>query len=470
MPSPAGTANPGLATFLASLRGNPVETSIEQLVSLLKRRQIRNSQPCAIATAHLLRRVLRAVRVADIAKLLERVQQVGQRLIAAQPRELAIGNVVRRVLGLIRDEAEENRDGEVLAAVDMGRESCTAAVNARRDGTSESTDTLDSRHNRDTGPLPKETSNERPPVLNHQTSYAASTKGSAVPSLFSFAPSKVASPLSTPGTQTPGSESPVVAPVVSTADTTHDLIAEVVEGVQEVIDELNQADDQIAGYALDHIHTGEVVLTHTPSMTVQKFFLKAAAKRKFTVVYAETFPIGHQAAHVTGITDDGGDEVEGNSERFLKSMTMAGVTVLLVPFSAVFALMSRINKVVLDTHVVSANGGLVAAAGAKIICKAANVHHTPVVVLSGVYKLSPVYPFNVGALIGFGDPKDVIGSQHGGLTQKVNIENPLFDYVPANLVDLYITNLGGHAPSYLYRIVADHYRSEDLHFMGSELE
>ncbi|KAL8813352.1 MAG: hypothetical protein Q9223_003045 [Gallowayella weberi] len=449
MPSSAGTVTPGLATFLASLKVSPVETSIEQLVSLLKRRQIRNSQPCAIATAHLLRRVLRAVRVADLAKLLERVQQVGQRLIAAQPRELAIGNIVRRVLGLIRDEAEENRDGEVPAHFDMGRESC---------------------YNGDTGPVPKETSNERPPVLANQISYAVGTKGSAVPSLFSFAPSKVTSPLSTPGTRTPGSESPVVAPVLSTADTTHDLIAEVVEGVQEVIDELNQADDQIAGYALDHIHAGEMVLTHTPSMTVQKFFLKAAAKRKFTVVYAETSPIDHQAAHVTGIADDGGDEVEGNSERFLKAMTVAGVTVLLVPFSAVFVLMSRINKVVLDTHVVSANGGLVAAAGAKIISKAANVHHTPVVVLSGVYKLSPIYPFNVGALIGYGDPKDVIGSQHGGLTQKVNVENPLFDYVPANLVDLYITNLGGHAPSYLYRIVADHYRSEDLHFMGSELE
>ena len=41
-----------------------------------------------------------------------RVQQVGKRLVAAAPKEVAIGNIVRRVLGLIREEAEEDREGE----------------------------------------------------------------------------------------------------------------------------------------------------------------------------------------------------------------------------------------------------------------------------------------------------------------------------------------------------------------------
>lgn len=91
--------------------------------SLLRRRQIRNSRPCAIATAHLLRRVLRALRVTNVATLIERVHQVGQRLIAAQPKELAVGNIVRRVLGLIRDEAEEDREGETNAHLGLDRES-----------------------------------------------------------------------------------------------------------------------------------------------------------------------------------------------------------------------------------------------------------------------------------------------------------------------------------------------------------
>lgn len=315
-----------------------------------------------------------------------------------------------------------------------------------------------------------------------------STNAPAITSLFSLLPSKGVSPLSTPGTQTPGGDSPVAAPLSSTPNTTQDLRAEVVEGVQEIIDELSQADDQIAGYALDHIHSGEFVIAYTGSMTVQRFILKAAAKRKFTVIHPGPFSDDHRPRKLAGNPNAGLDDEE-NSERFLKSLTVAGVTVVMVPFSAVFALMSRTSKVILDPHIVLADGSLVAPAGAKIIAQAARMHQTPVIVLSGVYKLSPVYPSDVRTLIEIGDPSSVVGYDQGSFLEKIDIKNPLFDHVPADLVDLYITNLyvgfffsfqqdfkadimfrGGHAPSYLYRIVADHYRNEDIHLMDSDME
>jgi translation initiation factor eIF-2B subunit beta len=98
-------------------------------------------------------------------------------------------------------------------------------------------------------------------------------------------------------------------------------------------------------------------------------------------------------------------------------------------------------KVILGTHVVLANGGLVAASGAKAIAKAASVHRTPVVVVSGVYKLSPIYPFDFDSLIEYGDAGKVLSYEDGDLVDKIDVENPLYDYVPAELVDLYITNL-----------------------------
>jgi len=55
-------------------------------------------------------------------KLIERVQSVGRRLIAAQPREMVVGNIVRRVLGLIREEAEGDHDAE-FALSEAGSES-----------------------------------------------------------------------------------------------------------------------------------------------------------------------------------------------------------------------------------------------------------------------------------------------------------------------------------------------------------
>ena len=41
---------------------------------------------------------------------------------AAQPREMVVGNVVRRVLGLIRDEAEDDHEAE-FALSEAGSES-----------------------------------------------------------------------------------------------------------------------------------------------------------------------------------------------------------------------------------------------------------------------------------------------------------------------------------------------------------
>lgn len=59
--------------------------------------------------------------------------------------------------------------------------------------------------------------------------------------------------------------------------------------------------------------------------------------------------------------------------------------------ATIFAIMSRVNKVILATHAVIANGGLIAAAGARVIAKAARVHRTPVIVVSGVYKLASMF-------------------------------------------------------------------------------
>lgn len=217
--------------------------------------------------------------------------------------------------------------------------------------------------------------------------------------------------------------------------------AEVLEGINEIIDELGQVDDQIAAYALDHIHSNEIILTHTSSTTVQKFLLKAAAKRKFTVIHAESFPNNHEATHATVSGTASSEDELMSVESFQKPLIALGITVILIPDSAVFALMSRVNKVILGTHSVLANGGLIAAAGTRVIARAAKVHQTPVVVVSGVYKLSPVYPFDFDSLIEYGDASKVLSYEDGDLVDKIEVQNPLYDYVPAELVDLYITNL-----------------------------
>jgi translation initiation factor eIF-2B subunit beta len=247
-------------------------------------------------------------------------------------------------------------------------------------------------------------------------------------------PEPEASLPSTPGSQSPGGH-------YSGNNFTKDLRAEVLEGINEIIDELGQVDEQISNYALEHIHSNEIILTHTSSTTVQKFLLRAATKRKFTVVHAESYPNNHEVTHATVSGTRPDDDELLSFESFQKPLIAHGITVILIPDSAVFALMSRVNKVILGTHSVLANGGLVAAAGTRVIARAAKVHQTPVVVVSGVYKLSPVYPFDFDSLIEYGDASKVLPYEDGDLVEKIDVQNPLYDYVPAELVDLYITNL-----------------------------
>lgn len=279
------------------------------------------------------------------------------------------------------------------------------------------------------------------------------------------------SPRASPGLGSPsGTASPSSRPSGA-----NDIRQEVVEGIGEIIDELEQSDEQIASYAVDHIHSDEIILTYSASITVQRFLLRAASKRKFTVIHAESYPNNHEKVHalVSGNPHHnpkdhedtvGADDSVFQFFQFHKTLTAAGITVILIPDSAIFAIMSRVNKVVLGTHAILSNGALVAASGTKLVVKAASAHHVAVVVLCGTYQLSPQYPYDPHIYREYGDASKVFPYQDAELLDNVEVENPIFDFVEPAYVDMYVTNLGGHAPSYLYRIIRDQYREEDVDF------
>ena len=400
----------------------------------------------------------------DIARLIKRIQEVGQQLADAQPKELAVGNIVRRVLGVIRDEAEEDREGDESLYSEAEAESPLAPEEGEdsslkqqarstpsltssplRHGAISSKDFQLSSYSESGQNIKDDTSAQQRPLTLSQPSFAAGTSQPILKSMFSLlshpVPSSSSSTTVASGTPTPEGQSSHLANALAGGSAARDLRAEVVEAIEEIIEELNTADDQIAGYALDHVHSNEIILTYTASVTVQKFLLKAAAKRKFTVFHAESYPNDHESVHATVTGSLKGNANGSGPDRFHKSLTTAGITVILIPDSAVFALMSRVNKVILGTHAVLANGSLVAAAGSRSIAKAASMHKTPVVVLSAVYKLSPIYPFSDDALIEYGDTSKMFSNEDTDLTERVEVENPLYDYVPSDLIDLYITNL-----------------------------
>lgn len=384
---------------------------------------------------------------------------MGARLIEAQPREVVVGNIVRRVLGMIRDEAKEDRTEDFSDSANNSeigsprREASDSQIN-RVDLTAPPS--YNSPRSAMASALRGETGGDdvfgprqggsRPPLMTSHTSYAVLNGVPVQQSMFNLL-SATATPSATPpNTASPQGKAPMNAASLAEriANSSKDLKAEVISGIEEIIDELEQVDDQIAGYAQEHIHSNEVILTHSSSLSVQKFLLKAAEKRKFTVIVAESYPNDHEATHATvsgKSRHNSEDSDELYMDSFMKPLTAAGVTVILITDASIFAIMSRVNKVILATHAVIANGGLVAAAGASIIAKAAKIHRTPVIVVSGVYKLSPEYPFEFESLIEYGDPGRVIQYDEGELVDSLEVDNPLYDYVSPDLVDLYITNL-----------------------------
>ncbi|EGN95551.1 hypothetical protein SERLA73DRAFT_186627 [Serpula lacrymans var. lacrymans S7.3] len=215
------------------------------------------------------------------------------------------------------------------------------------------------------------------------------------------------------------------------------------EAIQDVLDELETVYDNVSKNAKDHIHSDEIILTIGKSATVEAFLKSAAHYRKFTVIVAETAPsyTGHDMA---------------------QSLSSAGISTVLVPDSSIYALMSRVNKVILGAHAILANGGMFAITGSLLAASAARAHSTPVVVCTGQFKLTPQWNLyhEYGAL-DFADPSSVLGFEEGDLVDKVDVVNPYYDYVRPEFVDAFITNDGDHPPSSVYRLMKEAYDDED---------
>ncbi|XP_015919139.1 translation initiation factor eIF2B subunit beta [Parasteatoda tepidariorum] len=216
--------------------------------------------------------------------------------------------------------------------------------------------------------------------------------------------------------------------------------------LRELMEEFERSSQDIAAQSQEHIHFGEVILTFGHSRTVEKF-LKKAVKRKCEVLVAEAFPSlgGHDLA---------------------KSLAESGIQTTLIQDAAIFALMSRVDKVIVGTHSVMANGGLKALCGTHALALAARHHSKPFIVLAPMFKLTPQYVTSSDQE-GFNHmraPEELIPFDDSALFDGVEVINPAFDYVPPELITLMISNMGGNAPSYVYRLLSEMYHPDDYSF------
>ena len=132
-------------------------------------------------------------------------------------------------------------------------------------------------------------------------------------------------------------------------------------------------------------------------------------------------------------------------------MAKEGIKTSLVTDAAVFAVMSRVDKVIITAHGIMATGGIVAQAGALMIAHAAKAHQVPVFVLGACYKLTPLHPIDSLTYNELLQPSMVYRTEEGDQTNNVTAIVPAFDYVPPKLVDLILTNQEGFTSENIYR-------------------
>lgn len=222
-----------------------------------------------------------------------------------------------------------------------------------------------------------------------------------------------------------------------------ELRERLLESLDELERELALSRDNIAAQALEHIHSGQVIMTTGRSRTVEAFLRRAAAQRTFQVMVAESAPSfsGLELARV---------------------LSRAGIRVTVVPDSAVLAIMPRVSKVIIGTHSVMADGGLKAPCGAHALALAARQCAVPLIVVAPAFKLTPQYLCSEDqeAFQRFGSPERVAPFETA--SSAVQLVAPAFDYVPPDLVPLLVLNSGGNAPSYVYRLLSEMYHPDDF--------
>lgn len=405
------------------------ETSVQyqQMMAIsmgLKRRQIVGGQATAKATVEILRVVLGSGKYYNADELMRAARAVGKELSSSVPGEVTIGNVIRRVLFLIREEFAAKLMGP---SDEEGIAEDISGAKKRRDSASRS-GSLDLEIPATNADAEKSImgSSSSPRTLKSEDLNIDKTKRSLGNVLGAFGFS---------GGGEGGHDFKMPMPT---------LRQTIMGGINELNDEIDNVLGPICEQSMEQIHADACVLVYGWSQVVESFLKAAARKRKFQIIIVEAGPdlSGHKLAEA------------------LKDAPNVSCT--LISDCAVYAVMGRVNTVLVAPDAVTADGGAICKAGHLIVATAAKEHHVPVVGLSSTFLLTPQFAHSSHEGLGQLLSPSMIVQYNANLCQEnVEVVNPAFDFLPPAVMNLYVTNNGSHQPSYIYRLLSEFYCPAD---------
>lgn len=368
---------------------------IQSFKRKLRKKDYPNSTIISIETAKLFKDVIRYTIqkkiILSYTDLLELIRHLGKIFIAVDPMQFSIGNIIKRILYIIREEIDKT-----ISFQDSKRDS---ASNVKRIMSVTSLNRL---------------IDYKPPKTLSKNDYNASND-----------------------------EEEEEVDVSLSAEMKEGL-ENILKNIEELIAELDTISEAIKDQAKDHINEGEIILTANHSDQLEEFFIEARQSKNFKVIVAESAP------SLNGIIQ-------------VKNLISKGIDTTVISDAAVFAIMPKVNKVIIGTRSIMANGGLISYNGVYNVCLCAQMFSIPVIVVGGTFKLTPMYPFGHETFNEFISPDMIYGKdvEYKGDISRIKFYTPAYDYVPPELITIYITNHGSQNPAYIYRLFSELYSQED---------
>lgn len=222
--------------------------------------------------------------------------------------------------------------------------------------------------------------------------------------------------------------------------TDQDLREPIRDHIAELRTELETMRSSITSQAREHVRADEVLLTFGASALVERF-LRPTQNRNCKVVVAE------------------GTDV-GESHAMARRLSNSGVSVTVINSSCVFAVMSRVNKVVVEVQAAMGGGAVLGDAGLHSVTLAAKYYKIPVVALAPLYRMLPHHLYDPQSFGSLSTPLQTMEYADCG-SDSLQVLAPKFDFVPPDHITLFITNQGGSCPSYIYRLLSEIYDPKD---------
>ena len=223
-----------------------------------------------------------------------------------------------------------------------------------------------------------------------------------------------------------------------------DMMNNILQNIEELISELETTSDIIKEKANEHINDNDIILTANHSDQLEDFFIECSKTKKFKVIVSKSSP-----------------KLNGYIQA--KNLIKNGIDATLIEDTGIYSIMPKITKVIIGTRAIVANGGLISYNGIYNLCLFANMFNIPVIVVGGTFKLTPLYVFGHDTYNEFLSPDVIFGKnvKFNGDIGNIRFNVPGYDYVPPELITIFITNYGSQNPTNIYRLFMELYSQED---------